>query len=266
MDFTVRAAKPEDCTDIMRMIRELAKYEKLPEQVKINEEVLREDGFSERPWFKCLVVEIPQPCKNKEGHAIVGYALYYFTYGTWTGRNIFLEDLYVMPDYRGKGMGKELMRRVAEELAGYMKLPEQVKINEEVLREDGFSERPWFKCLVVEIPQPCKNKEGHTIVGYALYYFTYETWTGRNIFLEELYVMPDYRGKGMGKELMRRVAEVGVESKCARLRLAVVNWNKSAIDFYRGHGATDLTVQYGWHLFRFDTEAMQKFALGQSKS
>lgn len=124
----IREARESDCGDIMRMIRELAEFEKLSHQVKISEEALRADGFGENPFFHCLVAEIipaPGESQGKEacsyppcfssqkphsslsfsGSLVVGYGLYYFIYSTWTGRNVYLEDIYVMPQYRGTGWG-----------------------------------------------------------------------------------------------------------------------------------------------------------------
>ncbi|XP_060540662.1 uncharacterized protein LOC117659134 isoform X1 [Pantherophis guttatus] len=97
MDFaaavTVRPGRAEDCADVGRMIRELAAFEKLSEQVKITDEGLCEDGFGQDPFYKCVVAELPPECRSKEGHTVIGYGLYYFTYSTWKGRNIYTEDL-----------------------------------------------------------------------------------------------------------------------------------------------------------------------------
>uniref|UniRef100_A0A5F9DHG6 N-acetyltransferase domain-containing protein n=1 Tax=Oryctolagus cuniculus TaxID=9986 RepID=A0A5F9DHG6_RABIT len=99
----IREAKEGDCGDILRLIRELAEYEKLSDQVKITEEVLRADGFGENPFYHCLVAEIlPEP-GEPQGPFVVGYGLYYYIYSTWKGRNVYLEDIYVMPEYRGTG-------------------------------------------------------------------------------------------------------------------------------------------------------------------
>ncbi|XP_078786635.1 diamine acetyltransferase 2b isoform X2 [Oryzias latipes] len=137
MHFKIRPAKKEDCKEISRLIMELAVYEKMPDQVKIAHEVLvfsmsyncltpdpqfhcstsvelERDGFCENPFFQCLVAEVPEEHKSKEGFTVVGYALYFYTYSTWKGRSIFLEDLYVMPEFRGNGIGKGLLCKVAE--------------------------------------------------------------------------------------------------------------------------------------------------------
>ncbi|XP_075764051.1 thialysine N-epsilon-acetyltransferase-like isoform X5 [Pelodiscus sinensis] len=118
MECVVRPCRAEDCVEVMRMIRELAEFEKLPDQVQINDQVLREDGFANDPFYRCLVAEVPPEYRSRDGHTIVGYGLYFFTYSTWKGRNIYMEDLYIMPEFRGKGIGKKLMSKIAESWRG----------------------------------------------------------------------------------------------------------------------------------------------------
>ncbi|XP_067411964.1 thialysine N-epsilon-acetyltransferase-like [Emydura macquarii macquarii] len=156
----------------------------------------------------------------------------------------------------------EVMRLIRE-LAEFEKLPDQVQTSDQALREDGFASNPFYRCLVVEVPPECRSREGHTIVGYALYFFTYSTWKGRNLYLEDLYVMPEFRGKGFGKKLLGKTAEIGLENGCTQLKFAVLDWNRAAIDFYQGRGAVDLTAAEGWHCFRFEGEALERLAWGQ---
>ncbi|XP_051903465.1 thialysine N-epsilon-acetyltransferase-like isoform X2 [Hippocampus zosterae] len=101
MNFTIRAATKVDCKDISRMIMELALFEKMTDQVKISSEELERDGFCPNPLFECLVAEVPKENKSKQGFTTVGYGLYFYTYSTWKGRSMHLEDLYVMPEFRG---------------------------------------------------------------------------------------------------------------------------------------------------------------------
>ncbi|XP_063157811.1 thialysine N-epsilon-acetyltransferase-like [Candoia aspera] len=154
--------------------------------------------------------------------------------------------------------------RMIRELAVFEKLPEQVKITDEGLCEDGFCQDPFYKCVVAELPPECRSKEGHTIIGYGLYFFTYSTWKGRNIYMEDLYVMPEFRGKGVGRKLLSEIAKIGLEKGCSQMRLGVLDWNRGAIDFYLRRGAVDLTATEGWHFFRFEAEALQQLALGEA--
>ncbi|KAJ8416651.1 hypothetical protein AAFF_G00325290 [Aldrovandia affinis] len=75
---------------------------------------LEQDGFSRNPFFQCIIAEVPEQHRTKEGHAKVGYALYFYTYSSWKGRSVYMEDLYVMPEFRGKGIGKALMSKIAQ--------------------------------------------------------------------------------------------------------------------------------------------------------
>ncbi|XP_044857345.1 thialysine N-epsilon-acetyltransferase [Mauremys mutica] len=153
--------------------------------------------------------------------------------------------------------------RMIKELAEFEKLPDQVEISDRVLREDGFADDPFYRCLVVEVPPEHRSRDGHTVVGYGLYFFTYSTWKGRNVYMEDLYVMPEFRGKGIGKKLMSKIAEIGVDNRCSQMKFVVLDWNRAAIDFYRGHGAVDLTAAEGWHFFHVEGDALKQLARGQ---
>ncbi|XP_075764049.1 thialysine N-epsilon-acetyltransferase-like isoform X3 [Pelodiscus sinensis] len=157
----------------------------------------------------------------------------------------------------------EVMRMIRE-LAEFEKLPDQVQINDQVLREDGFANDPFYRCLVAEVPPEYRSRDGHTIVGYGLYFFTYSTWKGRNIYMEDLYIMPEFRGKGIGKKLMSKIAEIGVENRCIEMKFVVLDWNQAAIDFYQSQGAVDLTAAEGWHFFHFKGDALVRLAQGQT--
>ncbi|KAM3600685.1 uncharacterized protein V6R79_000636 [Siganus canaliculatus] len=154
---------------------------------------------------------------------------------------------------------KEISRMIME-LAVFEKMSDQVKISHEVLERDGFCQNPFFECLVAEVPEEHKSKDGFTIVGYALYFYTYSTWEGRSVYLEDLYVMPEFRGKGIGKGLLSKVADVGKKKQCVRLQLSVLDWNTPSRDFYAAKGARDLTDSEGWHFIRFDGQSLDNLA------
>ncbi|KAI3373581.1 hypothetical protein L3Q82_022174 [Scortum barcoo] len=155
---------------------------------------------------------------------------------------------------------KPSFRSNLAELAVFEKMQDQVKISHEELERDGFSQNPFFECLVAEVPEEHKSREGFTVVGYALYFYTYSTWKGRSVYLEDLYVMPEFRGNGIGKGLLSKVAEVGKKKECVRLQLSVLNWNTPARDFYAAKGALDLTASEGWHFIRFDGQNLDNLA------
>ncbi|XP_077448539.1 diamine acetyltransferase 2b [Stigmatopora argus] len=160
---------------------------------------------------------------------------------------------------------KDISRMIME-LAEFEKMTDQVKITCEELERDGFCQNPFFECLIAEVPEENKSREGFTTVGYALYFYIYSTWKGRSMHLEDLYVMPEYRGFGIGKSLLSTVAKVANESQCARLQLTVLEWNVPSRDFYAAKGARDLTVTEGWHLIRFDGKSLNDLACGTLKN
>nr|XP_057942726.1 thialysine N-epsilon-acetyltransferase-like [Doryrhamphus excisus] len=160
---------------------------------------------------------------------------------------------------------KEISRLVME-LAVHDKMSDQVKITCDELERDGFCQSPLFECIVAEVPEENKSKEGFTTVGYALYFYIYSTWKGRSMYLEDLYVMPEFRGFGIGKGLLSTVAKVAKEKQCVRLQLSVLDWNTPSRDFYAAKGAQDLTVKEGWHLIRFDGASLDDLANETQKS
>lgn len=105
--YTIRKAIPDDCERMMSLVRELALYERAPEQVTVTLEEFRDAGFGENPCWEAFVGE-------KEG-MIYGMALYYVRYSTWKGRRIYLEDLIVNEEHRGQGLGKRLFDEVLDE-------------------------------------------------------------------------------------------------------------------------------------------------------
>jgi GNAT superfamily N-acetyltransferase len=143
-----------------------------------------------------------------------------------------------------------LILALIRELAAYEREPHAVLATEADLLRDGFGPRPYFECLIAE--------EDGQPAGFALYFFNYSTWRGRpGIHLEDLFVHPPFRGRGIGKALLTRVASVAVERQCARLQWDVLDWNQPAIDFYHRLGAKFLDE---WRIMRVSDEALTNLA------
>jgi GNAT superfamily N-acetyltransferase len=137
-------------------------------------------------------------------------------------------------------------------LAAYEREPEAVVAIEEGLLNDGFGPNPYYFCLIAE-------NDGAP-AGFALYFFNYSTWIGRpGIYLEDLFVLPEFRGLGIGKALLRQVAAIAVERDCRRLQWEVLDWNTPAIDFYRAMGAEFLDE---WRNVRISGVALSQLAQG----
>jgi GNAT superfamily N-acetyltransferase len=134
-------------------------------------------------------------------------------------------------------------------LAEYEKLSHQVVATEDLLREGLFGERRVAEVVLAYL--------GDEPVGFALYFHNFSTFVGRaGIYLEDLFVEPHHRGKGVGKALLAHVANIAVERKCGRFEWAVLDWNTPSIEFYKSLGAVPLD---DWTLFRLTGDALKKF-------
>lgn len=137
-----------------------------------------------------------------------------------------------------------------QELAEYEKLSHEVVATVAILEETLFGKRPYADVLIAEYRgQP---------VGYALFFHNYSTFTGRpGIYLEDLYVKPEMRGRGFGKCLLAYIAKLAVDSNCTRFEWSVLDWNEPSIQFYRSIGAQPMDE---WTAQRLDGEALHAFA------
>ena len=142
------------------------------------------------------------------------------------------------------------MLRLIHALAVYEREPDAVAATEDDLLRHGFGENPYYQCLIAEL-------DG-TAVGFALYFYDYSTWLGKpGLYLEDLFVDPPYRGLGLGKALLQRLAAIALEKGCARLKWEVLDWNQPAIDFYAAMGAEFMDA---WRNVRVSGEALQRLA------
>ena len=134
-------------------------------------------------------------------------------------------------------------------LAEYEKMSDDVVATEDLLREWIFEKK---KAEVVFA------LENGVEVGFALFFHNFSTFLGRaGIYLEDLYVKPEYRGRGHGKALLQKIAQIAVERECGRLEWCCLDWNKPSIDFYLSLGAMPLDE---WTSYRFAGEGLKTFA------
>lgn len=136
-----------------------------------------------------------------------------------------------------------------KELAVYEKMLDEVVATEEILTEWIFNKHSAEVIFVLH-----EGKE----VGFALYFHNFSTFVGRaGLYLEDLYVMPEYRGMGYGKGLLRRLAQIAVERGCGRMEWLCLDWNKPSIDFYRSLGAQPMD---DWTIYRLAGESLKQMA------
>jgi GNAT superfamily N-acetyltransferase len=139
-------------------------------------------------------------------------------------------------------------------LGEYERLSHEVVATEEQLRTHLFSERPVAEVVLAYV--------GETVVGFALFFHNFSTFLGRpGLYLEDLFVVPEWRGRGIGKRLLVHLAELAVERGCGRMEWNVLDWNEPAIRFYERMGAR---IMKEWKLCRLTGESLKRVAAGTS--
>src|SRR5205809_5856065 len=140
--------------------------------------------------------------------------------------------------------------QLIHDLATYERAPDEVSATEEQLIEVLFGERPTAEVLLA--------LEGETPVGFAVYFYNFSTWLGRaGLYLEDLFVKPEKRGKGYGRALLVELAKIARDRGCGRMEWAVLNWNEPAIKFYRALGAKPMDE---WTVFRLTHDGIARLA------
>lgn len=135
------------------------------------------------------------------------------------------------------------------ELAAYERMLDEVVTTEAMLREWLFEKRS------AEVLFACENGRE---VGFALFFHNFSTFVGRaGLYLEDLYVLPEYRGRGYGKAILKKLAAIAVERGCGRMEWVCLDWNRPSIDFYRSLGAVPMDE---WTIYRLAGETLRRTA------
>ena len=143
-----------------------------------------------------------------------------------------------------------IILQLIRELATYERAPDEVTATEEQLVDVLFGERPVAEVLLAF--------EEESPIGFAVYFYNFSTWLGRpGLYLEDLFVKPEKRGKGYGRALLIELAKIARDRGCGRMEWAVLDWNEPAIKFYRALGAKPM---HEWTVFRLTGDEIAKLA------
>jgi len=157
-----------------------------------------------------------------------------------------MNNTYRFSQRGDEGIILDFIRRLAE----YEKMSDEVVATEELLTEWIFDKNKAEVIFALD--------ESGKEVGFALFFHNFSTFLGRaGIYLEDLFVLPEYRGKGYGKGLLRQLAKIAVERKCGRLDWWCLDWNQPSIDFYKSLGAVPMDE---WTTFRITGDTLTKMA------
>jgi GNAT superfamily N-acetyltransferase len=143
-----------------------------------------------------------------------------------------------------------LILSLIRELARYERMTDEVATTEQSLLENLFGARRYAEVVIARLDD--------RPVGYALFFHNYSSFAGKpGLYLEDVFVLPEFRGEGIGKALLFYLARLAVERKCGRFEWMVLDWNMPAIDFYRKLGAVSMD---SWRLFRLSGDALARLA------
>ena len=143
-----------------------------------------------------------------------------------------------------------MIRTLIRELAEFERLLHEANASDEQLHESLFGPRPGAEVIMARV--------GGEVAGFALFFHNYSTFLGqRGLYLEDLFVLPAYRSRGVGRRLLSYLARIAIERKCGRMEWWVLDWNESAIRFYRSIGAVPMDE---WTVYRLGGDALGRLA------
>ncbi|XP_045703345.1 spermidine/spermine N(1)-acetyltransferase-like protein 1 [Phyllostomus hastatus] len=145
--------------------------------------------------------------------------------------------------------------QLIQESAASENMPHVVKLTAADLLRDGFGDRPLFYCLIAEVFGK-QTPSGQATAGFAMYYFTYDGWTGKLLYIEDFFVTVPFRGLGIGTAMLKSLSQIALRSECNGMRFYAVLWNGASTDCATPQGATGLFSREGRYLLRINKEKL----------
>nr|CAH0111365.1 unnamed protein product [Daphnia galeata] len=145
----------------------------------------------------------------------------------------------------------EAIHQLVQELANHLNMSDAPQITLEV---DGFGSRRFYEGFVAE------SHELKKVVGYAIYYFSYSTWQGKSLYMEDMYIRPEDRKNRIAVSFFQLVSQAALNENCMRLNFCVLKNNKPAVELFQSLGADDLTMKEGWHYYRIPRHGIEELA------
>ena len=146
------------------------------------------------------------------------------------------------------------IEEMIRQLALFENMPKEPKIDRKILMADGFGEQRLVRTFVVELEE---NKQ---LIGYSLYYYKFSTYNGKSLYLEDIYVKPNYRHLGVGRALLTAVTKEAADHRCDGMEWSCWHWNHNSIQFYEKFGAKNYSEDEGWLSFKLDKQQIESIA------
>jgi GNAT superfamily N-acetyltransferase len=218
MDFTIRSAKREDCPEMLELIRELAVFERAPNEVTVSLQPFEESGFGEKPVWYAYVA-----CASEGGAAMA------------------TTEAEEKPAMTAQD---PMITQLLQESEEHSEAQPAAVLKEEESPADSFGMESGIKLeepVDPVLPEPVKEMmpllqdaiRCEKVIGFALYYIRYSTWKGQRMYLEDILVTERWRGKGVGTALMDALIAAAAAEGLHGISWQVLEWNESAIQFYK---------------------------------
>ncbi|XP_046461758.1 thialysine N-epsilon-acetyltransferase-like isoform X3 [Daphnia pulex] len=148
----------------------------------------------------------------------------------------------------------EAIHHLVQELANCLNMPDAPQISAKALEADGFGSRRFYEGFVAE------SHKLKQVVGYAIYYFSYSTWQGKSLYMEDMYICPEDRKNRIAISFFHLISQAALAENCMRMNFCGLKDNKPAVELFQSLGADNLTLKEGWHYYRIPRHGIEELA------